>query len=58
MTVGLGDFAEKKLKDFSKNTVYFDNKYLNNMFSAGRKHNTNKFWYLLSFALWHEEWIG
>lgn len=54
----LGDFAEKKLKDFSKNTAYFDNKYLNKMFLATGKHNDNKFWYLLSFALWHEEWIS
>ena len=58
MTVGLGDFAEKKLKDFSKNTAYFDNKYLNKIFSAGRKHNVYQVWYLLSFALWHEEWIS
>jgi len=58
MTAGLGDFAEKKLKDFSKNTAYFDNKYLNKMFSTERIHNTKKFWYLFSFALWHEEWIS
>ena len=54
----LGDFAEKKLKDFSKNTAYFDNKYLNKMFLATGKHNANRVWYLLSFALWHEEWIS
>jgi len=56
----LGDFAEKKLKDFSKNTAYFDNKYLNKMFLATgkHKHNANNVWYLLNFALWHEEWIS
>jgi asparagine synthase (glutamine-hydrolysing) len=54
----LGDFTEKKLKSFSKNTAYFDNKYLNKMLLDRGKASTNKVWYLLSFALWHEEWIS
>jgi asparagine synthase (glutamine-hydrolysing) len=54
----LGDFAENKLKDFSRNTEYFNNKYLNEMFLIKEKHNSDRIWYLLSFALWHEEWIG
>ena len=47
----LGDFAEKKLKDFSKNTTYFDNKYLNKMFLEKGENKPIKVWYLLSFAL-------
>jgi asparagine synthase (glutamine-hydrolysing) len=54
----LGDFAEKKLKSFSKNTPYFDNNYINKIILDRQKGSTNKLWYLLSFALWHEEWVN
>ena len=55
---GLGDFAEKILREFSKNTDYFDNKYLDEMFLPAKQNSANKVYYLLSFALWHEEWIS
>jgi asparagine synthase (glutamine-hydrolysing) len=54
----LGDFVEKKLKDFSKNTAYFDNKCLGKLFLEKEENKHIRLWYLASFALWHEEWIS
>ena len=56
----LGSFAEEKLMSFAKKTEYFDLNYLKNLIeiTGKHKHNANNVWYLLNFALWHEEWIG
>jgi asparagine synthase (glutamine-hydrolysing) len=51
----LGDFARKKLLDFTKNTDYFNKSYLEELFI---KKSANKIWNLLNFVLWHEKWIG
>lgn len=54
-----GSFTNSKLKEFSKKTDYFDPRYINNIVNIGNteKHNADKLWYLLNFALWYEEWI-
>lgn len=56
----LGDFASRKLLKFADDTGYFDGKYLDMLLkkTGAHKHNANNVWYLLNFALWHEEWIG
>ncbi|MCL6087386.1 MAG: asparagine synthase (glutamine-hydrolyzing) [Actinobacteria bacterium] len=56
----LGEFASRKLLKFAGNTDYFNGKYLNKLLetTGTHKHNANNVWYLLNFALWHEEWIG
>ena len=55
----LGSFTYGKLKDFSKKTDYFNIEYMDKIIVKGNteKHNSDKLWYLLNFALWHEEWI-
>lgn len=50
----LGDFAQKKIIDFTKRTDYFNESSIDNLF---RTNNYTKFWLILNFVLWHEKWI-
>jgi len=55
----LGNFANDKLKSFSKRTNYFNLKYLENIISKARfrEQDADRLWYILNFILWHEAWI-
>jgi asparagine synthase (glutamine-hydrolysing) len=50
----LGDFAQKKILDFTDRTDYFDKKEIQLLLN---ERNANKIWYILNFVLWYECWI-
>jgi len=50
----LGDFAKRKLLDFSQRTDFLDKQYIEEMLETK---NSVKLWYILNFALWHARWI-
>jgi asparagine synthase (glutamine-hydrolysing) len=50
----LGDFAIRKIRDFTKRTDFFDLNYIETFFSTKPRVSV---WYLLNFVLWYERWI-
>jgi len=50
----LGNFAIRRVRDFTKRVDFFDPEYVETFFSTKPRVSV---WYLLNFVLWYERWI-